>query len=88
MYLEAFDILTADVDDEVDFGEKVLCGEEVRHSLDESAVDRERVLDYLLAVAGDGRRDYVYIRVFVVKVAQELEHYRHGIAAVRAVERF
>ncbi len=88
MYLEALDILTADVDDEVYFGQEVLCGEKVGHSLDDAAVDRERVLDYLLAVAGDGRRDYVYIRIFVVKVAQKLEHNRHGVAAVRAVERF
>ena len=51
--LEAFDILTADVENEVDVLVKELRGGIVRHRLDQTIVDVEGFFDQLLAVARD-----------------------------------
>ena len=53
--LEALDVLSADVDDEVDVRVKVERCLEVRHRLHDAEVDLERRAHHLLAVARDAR---------------------------------
>ena len=52
---EAFDVLTADVENEVDLRVEVLCRREVRNRFDDAEVDSEGALDQLLTVACNGR---------------------------------
>ena len=51
--LEAFDVLSADVDDEIDVRAEMARRAEVRDRLDQTEVHAEGVLDERLAVAGD-----------------------------------
>ena len=59
--LEALDVLTADVDDEVNVGAEVSCGLEMGHCLNDTVVDGEAGLDQVLAVAGNCRAPDVHL---------------------------
>ena len=83
--LEAFDILPADVDDEIDVGHERARGGEVRHGFDQTEIHAERAADQILAVAGDRARADDPIRVLGAQIGQEAAHMRHGVAAVALV---
>ena len=62
---EAFDVLTADVDDEVNVGAEIRRRLEVGNSLNDTVVNGETCLDEVLAVACYGRAFYGNIGVEV-----------------------
>ena len=82
---EALHVLTADVDDEIHVGQKVLGGGKVRDSLDKTAVTVERIFDELLAVAGGGHAGDLQARVILVETEQRLPDERDRVAEVRTV---
>ena len=82
---EALHVLTADVDDEIHVGQKVLGGGKVRDSLDKTAVTVERIFDELLAVAGGGHAGDLQARVIPVETEQRLPDERDRVAEVRTV---
>ena len=82
---EALHVLTADVDDEIHVGQKVLGGGKVRDSLDKTAVTVERIFDELLAVAGGGHAGDLQARVISVETEQRLPDERDRVAEVRTV---
>ena len=82
---EALHVLTADVDDEIHVGQKVLGGGKVRDSLDKTAVTVERIFDELLAVAGGGHAGNLQARVIPVETKQRLPDEWDRVAEVRAV---
>ena len=80
--LEAFDVLAADVDDEIDVGHEGLRGGEVRHGFHQAEVHAERAADEVFAVAGDRARADCPVRMLRAQIGQEAAHMRHGIAGV------
>ena len=82
---EALHVLTADVDDEIHVGQKVLGGGKVRDSLDKTAVTVERIFDELLAVAGGGHAGDLQARVILVETEQRLPDERDRVAEVRTI---
>ena len=57
---EAFDVLTADVDDEINIRAEMACRAEVRDRLDQTEIHAECVLNQCFAVAGDRRGNNMY----------------------------
>ena len=55
MYLEALDILTADIEDKIDVFVKELGGSVMRHCLDQTKINTESFFDQLFAVTGHRR---------------------------------
>ena len=53
MDLEAFDVLTADIDDEIDVGAEMAGRLEMGDGLDETIIDAQRGLDEVFAIPGD-----------------------------------
>ena len=80
MNLEALDILTADVDNELDVGHKVLGGCKMSHSLDNSVIYGERVLDDVLAVACDRRGSNLDVGVNLIYLLKEALDKTDGVA--------
>ena len=83
---EALDVLTADVDDEVDVRLEVLGRLEVRHGLDQTEIHAECVENERLAVAGDrGGANADMVAAQSVQLPQLVAHDVDRIALVRAV---
>ena len=53
MNFKAFDILTADVDDEIDVRHIFAAGGEMRHRLHDAGIDAEGAADQIFAITGD-----------------------------------
>ena len=84
--LEALDVLAADVDDELHFGQKLFGGGEVGHGFHHAVIHQQGVLHDLLAVAGDGAGGDGKVGEVPIKFQQKLPHHLHRIAVVGLVE--
>ena len=71
VYFEALNILPADVDNKLNVGHKVLSRCKMRDSLDDTVIDRERVFDDVLAVAGDRGARNIEVGVKLVNLLQK-----------------
>ena len=85
--LEALDVLTADVDDEIDLRVKRARRVEVRHRLYDAVIDGKRVFDDVFAVAGRRAGADLRLRETRVNFKQEFTHQRDRVAAVRHIAR-
>ena len=80
MYLEALDVLTADIDDKLNVGHKILCRREVRDGLYDAVIHVEGVADNVLAVARDRRRSYVESGIDLVDLLEKRLDYLNGVS--------
>ena len=71
MDLEAFYILTADIDDKLNVGHKILCRGKVSDCLNNAVVNAKGVLYDILAVAGNGGRGNCDVRINLVDFLQK-----------------
>ena len=83
--MEALDILSADVDDEVHVGLQRARRDEVRHGLHQPRVHAEGVLHQLLAVAGGRATRDGDLRIALVDAVDELPDHRDRVALVGPV---
>ena len=80
MDFKALDVLSADVDDKLNVGHKVLCGGEVSDGLNNAVVHVKGVFDDVLAVAGDRGRNNIDIGIYRVDFLEESLDNLDGIA--------
>ena len=85
--LHAFDILAADVEDEIDVGDELLRRADMAYRLDLARVERERAGEVVLAVAGDrgvGDRDgggaRMIARDVLVQIDEHIARLLHQVA--------
>ncbi|CDC61571.1 unknown [Clostridium sp. CAG:448] len=84
---EAFDVLTADVDDEIHIGTEFFRRREMRNRLHHTAVHMEGGADDVLSVAGHGGGYDPDVRVVAVKRTQIVADQRNRIAVVGLIRR-
>ena len=83
---EALDVLSADIEDEIDFGEEVFCCGEMRDGFDNPKIYAEGTLDELLSISRDSRsaeRDAVAAEG--IDLLQLSADNLHGIALIGVV---
>ena len=80
--LEALDVLTADIDDEIDLREEGLGGGKVRDGFNQAEIHAEGIADQILAVTGYRARTDHPVRMLAAQVGKECAHMRHGIAGI------
>ena len=84
---EAFDILSADVNDEIDVGTEFLRRGIMRDRFDNAAVDAEGFFDDILAVAGDGRACKPDAGESFVDAGEIFADSRNGVSVIRLIHR-
>ena len=80
---EAFDILSADINDKIDIGAEFLRGCVMRNRFHNAAVNAECFPDDILAVAGDSRTAERDIGIFFVDFREIFADDRNRIAVIR-----
>ncbi len=85
-HLKAFDILSADIHDEIDIGTEIRCGLEMRDCFDDAEINAETGADEVLAVAGDSRCADMQIGIhFGIDLFELLDDAVKRLSAVRGV---
>ena len=80
MYLKAFDILSADIDDKFNIGHKVFCGGKVGDCFNNAVINRKCVLYNVLTVTCYGRRNNIYFGIYFVNLVKKLLHNLNGVS--------
>ena len=85
MDLKAFDVLSADIDNKIDVGEKRTGGFEMGHCFNQTEIHAKRVPDQILAVTGDRAGEDIPGGIFGPQIPDKIKHMGNRIALIALI---